>query len=809
MPALANLGGDLRYAARLLARSPGFTAVAILTLALGIGANTAMWSVLDAVLLRPLPYPESERIVVLGEKKACCEFAPTSPANFLDYRRQNRSFAALTAYFQRSFVLTRAGGAPAWLAGMVVMPDYFAVFGVPALLGRPLSPAVDTPGGSPAAVLGYGAWHRVFAADPAIVGRSILLNGRSFTVVGVMPPSFAPPGQADLWVSPRLAVPELADDSPPTLVLARGNNYLRPIGRLRPGVTVAQAEADIAGILRRVLRESPDEPKTALLKPLRDWVVGDVGNTLWTLAAAVGLILLIACANLANLLLARATVREREMALRASLGASPWRLLWQLVVETALLGATGGVLGIALALGALRLLSALAAQWLPRAREIHADPQVLLFAFAATLLAIAFAGLLPAVRGARAELHGALREGGRSGPAAGSQRLRRVLVVAEIAMSLALLVGAGLLLLSFSRLLANSPGFEPQGAIAAGIQLPPARYSQPAAVVSFYDRLLARVSALPGVTAAGVGDTLPFGDWSVNGDIQIEGRPRPRPGEAGITAEKRIASGGYFRALGIPLRRGRLFDDRDRGKELVAIVNENLARFAWPHEDPLGKRVDIFGDGWRTVVGVVGNLHANALDDKPTLDAYAPYMQAPDPRLDLVVRSSGDPLRLAPLLRAEVLAIDRDQPVSHVDLLSDLVARSFAGRRFHMLLIGAFALLALLLASLGIYGVMAYAVAQRTREIGVRIALGAGAREVCLLLLGGALATTAAGVAVGTALALGLGRGLQALLYGTASHDPAVFLAAALILAGVALLASLVPTLRALRIDPVRALRAE
>lgn len=809
MPSLANLGDDLRFAARLLRRNPGFTAVAALTLALGIGANTAMWSVLDAVLLRPLPYPESERIAVLGERKACCDFAPTSPANFLDYRRQNRGFEALAAYFPRSFVLTRAAGPPAQLAGQVVTPDYFAVFGVPALLGRTLSPAADPPGGAPAAVLGYGAWHRVFAADPAVVGSHVTLGGRSYAVVGVMPPDFAPPGPGDLWVTPRLAVPELADDSPATLVLARGTNYLRPIGRLRRGVSVARAQEDVAGILRRILREAPDEPKTARLQPLRDWVVGDVGRTLWTLAAAVGLVLLIACANLASLLLARATVREREMALRASLGASPGRLLSQLAVESALLGALGGALGLGLALGALRLVSALEAQWLPRAREIHAEARVFLFALAATLLAVALAGLLPAIRGARAGLHSALQEGGRAGAAAGGQRLRRVLVAAEIAMSLALLAGAGLLLRSFSRLLAISPGFEPRGAIAAGIQLPGARYPRPASIVAFYDRLLARAAALPGVAAAGLGDTLPFGGSNINGDIQIEGRPKPRPGEAGITAEKRVASGGYFRALKIPLLRGRLFDDRDRGPERVVLVNESLARFAWPGEDPIGKRIDVLGDGWQTVVGVVGNLHASALDDQPTLDTYLPYTQVPVPRLELVVRSAGDPLRLAPQIRAEVLAIDRDQPVAHVDLLADLVARSFAGRRFHMLLVGSFALLALLLAGLGIYGVMAYAVAQRTREIGVRIALGAGARAVCLLLLRGALALTAAGIAAGTALALGLGRGLQALLYGTESHDPAVLLAAAALLAAVALSASLVPTLRALRIDPVRALRAE
>jgi predicted permease len=395
---LETLGGDLRFAARLLGKSPGFTVVAVLTLALGIGANTAMWSVVDAVLLRPLAYPESERIAVFGEQKACCEFAPTSAANFLDYQRRNRSFDPLAAFFPRSFVLTRGAGGPLWLRGQVVTPDYFAVFGVPPLLGRTLSPAIDRPDGTPAAVLGYGAWHRYFAADPHVLGSYLTLGGRSYAVVGIMPAGFTTPGPADLWVSPRLAAPELAEGSRPDSMLARGNNYLRPIGRLRRGVTLAQARDDLAGILRQIERESPGEPKTARLRPLLEWMVGNVGRTLWTLSAAVGLILLIACANLANLLLARATVRRREMALRASLGASPRRLLRQLLVESALLGGLGGALGLALALASLRLVSALEAAWLPRAHEVHADPRVFLFALAATLLAVLLSGLLPAAR---------------------------------------------------------------------------------------------------------------------------------------------------------------------------------------------------------------------------------------------------------------------------------------------------------------------------------------------------------------------------------------------------------------------------
>ncbi len=813
MPRLESLTADLRFAARLLAKSPGFTAVAVATLALAIGANTAMVSIVDAVLLRPLPFPASERILVLGEKKACCEFAPTSPPNLLDDRRLNRSFAPLAAFFPRTFVLTRAHGAPLLLRGTVVTPDYFDVFRLPAAVGRTLEPALDHAGGPPAAVLSDGLWHREFAADRRVVGRALDLGGRSVTVVGVMPPEFAAASGADLWVSPRLAVPEIADDSQPDLVLKRGFNYLRPIGRLRPGVTAAGAQRDIDAILQRIQREDPDseQKRTAIAKTLLAVTVGDVGRTLWTLVGAVGLILLIACANLANLLLARATGREREMAIRASLGASPGRLARQLLVESALLGAAGGVLGLGLAVGSLRLGSSLLAAWLPRAREIHADSGVLLAALVSTLLAVVLAGLVPAVRGGRSALQTAIQEGGRGGAGAQGQGLRRAFVVAEIAMSLALLIGAGLLIRSFSHLLAISPGCDPDGVVVAGIQLPASRYPTDPAIAGFFDRLIERMAALPGVTAAGVGDTTPFGGSNINGDLEIEGRPQPRPGEA-ITAEKRVASSGYFRALRIPLLAGRLFDAGDRAGTSTVLVNEHLARFAWPHESAIGKRIAWERGRWLTVVGVVGNVHVDALDDAPTLDTYVPYAARPIPGLQLVVRSDprlGDPLRLAAQLRAEVLAIDRDQPISNVDLLSNLMQRSFAGRRFHMLLVGAFAFLALLLASLGIYGVMSYAVAQRTREIAVRIAVGAGRREVCGLLLGNALSTTAAGVAAGLLLAFALARGLESLLFGTASHDPAVFTGAALLLTAVALFASLPPMLRALRVDPVRALRGE
>jgi putative ABC transport system permease protein len=813
-----TIAADLRFAARLLWKSPGFTAVAVLTLALGIGANTAIFSVVDSVLLRPLPYRPGGELVVLGEEKPCCKFAPTAPGNLLDYQRYSRSFEQLAGTIWRNYVVRRSGGESLWLQGMEVTPNFFAVFGVPALRGRTLAAAIDRPGGPRAAVLAYGTWRERFGGDPRLLGSTILLNDHAFTVVGIMPPGFEPMSAADLWVSAGLPAPMWNDDPKADAVRTRDINYIRPIGRLRHGVSVAQARAEMVAISRRLELAFPGDnaKKVVRLEPALDYAVHEARPALWMLLGAVGLILLIACTNLANLLLARGSVRQREIALRASLGAGRWRLARQLLTETLMLTALGGGLGLLLARWSVNLLVALRPGNLPRVLEVGIHPEALLFAAAVTLAAGMLAGLAPAVgtlRTVRVDLGLALRQGGRGpGDAAGGRggnRLRHGLVVAEIAMSLALLIGAGLLIRSFGKLLAISPGFEAEGVLAADLPLPEARYRSDAQVVAFVDRLLRRTAALPGVAAAGIVDSVPFGHNEVNGDIYILGRPKPRPGEE-IDAEKREVSGGYFHAMRIPLRRGRTFDDRDSPSAPAVIVNENLARYAWPGQDPIGKQLR-WGDQdpWMTVVGVVGNVHQFSLDEKPTLDTYVPYRQVPAGAFTLVVRRAANPLGLATQLRQEVLALDREQPIARLGLLAEMVDRSLAQRRFQMLLIGSLALLALVLASLGVYGVTSYAVLQRTQEVGVRMALGARRGQVLALVLRGTLAMTGAGIATGVLGSLALGRFMQALLYGIGGDDPAVYALGCVTLVGVALVAAYLPARRTADIDPAITLRGE
>ena len=812
-----TIAADLRFAARLLRRSPGFTAVAVLTLALGIGANTAIFSVVDSVLLRPLPYRPGGELVVLGEEKPCCKFAPTAPANLLDYQRYSRSFEQLAGFTWYNFILRRPGAEPLWLQGLEVTPNFFAVFGVPALRGRTLEAAIDRPGGPRAAVLAYGAWRERFGGDPRVLGSSVQLSDHAYTVVGIMPRGFAPMSAADIWVSAALAAPMMNDNAKADAVLSRDDNYIRPVGRLLPGVSVTRARAELTAISRRLELAFPidNAKKTVRVERLLDYAVREARPALWMLLGAVALILLIACTNLANLLLARGSVRQREIALRASLGAGRWRLVRQLLTETLMLAALGGALGLLLASWGVHLLVALRPGNLPRVLEVRINPEALLFAAAVSLAAGLLAGLAPAagtLRTARVDLGSALKQGGRGtgGGGRGGHRLRRGLVVAEIAMSLALLIGAGLLIRSFGKLLAVSPGFEADGVLAAGLPLPQARYRSGAQVVAFVDQLLRRTAALPGVVAAGIVDAVPFGNSETDGGIYIFGRPKPRPGEE-IDAMKREVSGGYFRAIRIPLRRGRTFDDRDSPSAPAVIVNENLARYAWPNEDPIGKQLRWAdqGEPWMTVVGVVGNVHQFTLDEKPTLDTYVPYRQVPTHSFTLVVRRAANPLGLAAQLRQEVLALDRQQPISRLGLLSEMVDRSLAARRFQMLLIGSLALLALVLASLGVYGVMSYAVLQRTQEVGVRMALGARRGQVFALVLRGTLAMTGAGIAAGVLGSLALGRFLQALLYGIRSNDPAVFALGCATLLGVSLLAAYLPAQRAAEIDPAITLRAE
>jgi putative ABC transport system permease protein len=808
---LEDVGADLRFGARLLARSPGFTAVAGLTLALGIGANTAIWSVVDAVLLEPLPYRPGAEVVVLGEQKPCCKFAPLSAPKLRDYARASHSFAVLAASMGNSYVLNRAGGEPLFLLGNQVTANFFDVFGVPAFRGRTLEPAIDKPGAPCAALLSFGAWRRDFGADPHAVGRTVQINDRPCTLVGVMPRSFSFLSTADLWTASAFALPTPDSDTRGALLTQRDVNYLRPFGRLRPGVTLSAAQTELAAISGSLAREHPDSDaaKTAIARPMRQYLIRDAGPALWTLLGSVALILLIGCSNLASLLLARGKGREREVALRAALGAGRLRLVRQLLTETWLLAALGGCAGLLLAFWGVHLFAALGQEELPRIADLRIRPEALLFTAVLALAAGTLAGLAPVLHALGLDAGAVLKQGGRSARG-GGQRLRSVLVVAEIAMSLALLIGAGLLTRSFANLLAVNPGFNPDGVITGYVRLPPGRYPATAQITAFADRLMGRIAALPGVVGAGVIDAVPFGNGDVNGDITIAGRPPARPGEE-LIAEKKIVGGDYFRTLRIPVLAGRPFDDHDtRDGAAVVIVNQYLARTVWPQQSAVGRQLSWDGGKtWMTVVGVVGNVHLFTLDEAPMLDTYRPFRQNPIGAFALVARRSTSPLGLATQLRHEVLALDPRQPVSNLDLLANQVDESLAQRHYQMLLIASLAALALILASLGVYGLISYAVEQRAGEIGVRIALGARRGQVFALVMRGTLLTAVLGVAGGVAASLALGRWMETMLFAVHSRDLAVYAASCVTLLAIALLAAFLPARRAAGIDPVTTLRRE
>jgi putative ABC transport system permease protein len=806
--AMNSLAQDLRYSGRMLRKNPGFTAIAVLTLALGIGANTALFGVIDAVLLRPLPYPSSNRLAALGENKPCCRFSPLSAGNFLDYQARVKSFENLTAFVSRSFTLAE-GATPVMLRGQVVSVNFFDTLGVSSALGRTFNRALDLAGGPRAAVLSYGAWRTRFAGDAAAIGRALILSGEPFTVVGVMPASFQAPQAAEIWVSPRYSAPEWASDARPEAMRDYGRNYLIALGRLRRGISVDQANAELRVVSRQLEQEHPqaNAKKIAVAVALLDWSVGNIRPALWTMLGAVALTLLIACANLANLLLARGTVRQRELAIRASIGASRMRLIRQLVTETVVLSLLGGGVGILLALWGGRLARLVQPGSLPRASEIQAYPEVFVFALSLALITGLLTGIAPALRLAGTDLTQLLKTSGRGGSSSGGRRVRQALVAAEVCLSLALLVGAGLLGRSFSQLLHVDPGFDPGGVLAADLVLPKAKYDRKVKMDAFWTELRTRAAELPGVSEVGLIDSLPFNSGGASGDILFADRPKPRPGEI-VTAEMRTVSAGYFETLRIPLKRGRTFSNSDDGRQPVVIINENMARYAWPHQDAIGQRIS-WGEGepWMTVVGVVGNVHQYALNRASGLETYAPFQQYPLPVMTLAVRAQRDPGALAGPLREIVRSLDSVQPVANISLLSELVASSYAQRRFQMLLLGSLAALALLLAGIGIYGVVSYAVQQRTAEIGLRLALGAGGWNLLGLVLGGVLRMALLGACGGVVLSLLLGRVMRSLLFGVSSTDPLVYVGASAALIGLSLAAGYVPARRVMRIDPVIALR--
>jgi predicted permease len=804
---------DVRYGARSLLKSPGFTLVAVLALGLGIGANSAIFSVVNAVLLRPLPYNDAGRLfTMLGRNETLgAPFEDHSYPNFRDVRERCGACEQVATYKGGSTFLTTPGEEPERLRGIYATADLFPALGARPQLGRVYTREEDEAGRKRVMVISHGLWQRRFGGDPSIIGREVPLGG-STTIVGVMPKGFRFPAdnpEIDYWASltPILSQSDLN---------GRDNVSLNVILKTRADVTARQAQAEIETIARSLQAQYP-ETNTAVgftIKPLHDALVGDLKTALYVLLGAVGFVLLIACANVANLLLARAASRSKEISIRTALGASRGRIMRQLLTESLMLSAAGGALGLLLAAWGVDLLSAASPAAIPRVGEVGLDSRVVVFTVAVSVLTGLVFGLAPALQASKADVTDALKEGGRGGSeGARRNRLRSALVVVEVALSLVLLVCAGLLGQSFLRLLDVSPGFDPSNLLTMDIALRQSKYPRPEDRRQFFEGFLARARTTPGVQAVALIDVLPLGGSFEAYTFSIEGRQPYAPGQA-PSADRRRVSHDYHRTLGIPVVRGRAFNERDdAAAPPVLIVNETFARLVFPGEDPLGKRIGI-SDGVdnpvREIVGVAGDVRHAGLESEAGLEYYVPAAQAQPSRMTVVARTAGvEPSALAGTLRALVRESDKESPIFNVRTMEELLARSVAQKRFSALLLGSFALVALLLAALGIYGVMAYSVTQRTHEIGVRVALGAQPRDVLRMVIRQGMLLTAAGIAAGLLCALLLTRVLSTLLFGIGATDPLTFLGVAAVLASAALVACYLPARRATKVDPLVALRYE
>jgi len=806
---------DLKFAFRQLLKNPGFTAVAVLTLALGIGANTAIFSVVNAVLLRPLPYPDAGRLVWIWENNLPKNLPinPASPGNFNDWRNQSRVFENLSAWEGENFNLTDHGE-PERVLGAKVFSDFFDVLGVRPTLGRSFLPEEDRAGANPVALLGHGLWQRRFGGDTNILGQALTVDGKRFTIIGIIPHGGGVPfNHFELWVPFALDAARLA---------AHGDRFLRPLGRLKPGVSIKQAQVELGGIARRLEQAYPQENTGAGVNiiPLKEMFTGEMRTPLLVLLGAVGFVLLIACANVANLMLARSSAREKEIALRAALGATRLRLARQLFTETLLLCTLGTAAGLALAMYGVQLLRllvpAVSSNYkvsIPGLDEIGLDRSVLLFTLGLSFITALLCGLAPALKTSALDLNDALKEGGRAS-ATGFRggRFRSLLVISEVALAFLLLIGAGLMIESFRHLREVPLGFDADNVFTMSLSLPEVKYPGEQQRADFFEQLVERVQTLPGVESAAVANYLPLsGHWGSVG-FTIEGRPALAAGDY-LVANVCTVNPSYFGAMKIPVIDGRGFSAADRLKARpVVTINRTMARRFWPNENPIGKRLNL-GTAetpeFCEIIGVVGDVKHFGPDAESRPQIYISHLQSPAKWMSLIVRTARNPLSLVAEARAQLRAIDPAQPVYDIQTLDTLVSQSIAPRRFAMLLLATFAMVALLLGAIGIYGVISYGVSKRTHEIGIRMALGARRHDVLGLVVRRGMKLALIGVGAGLAGALAASRVLQSLLFEVQPFDPLVFLLVTLTLTAVALLACWLPARRASKVDPMEALRHE
>ena len=810
---------DLSHGIRTLLKNPGFTAVAVLSLAIGIGANSAIFSVTNALLLRPLPYKDADRLVILWSRSPGLNVPQDwfSPGQYLDVKTQNTVFDETAITIGASFNLT-GSVAPEHIDGARISSSMFSLLGANAMLGRVLLPEEDQPGKPPTVILSYGFWQRYFGGDHGVLGRPLTMNGNDFTIVGVMPAGFS----LNKEVMPAVNGIENADLLVPlplgeTARSNRGNEDFNIFARLRPGITISQAQAEMDILADRMKQQypanyPPNGGLTISVVPLLQQVVGDINFALKVLFGAVGFVLLIACANVANLLLSRAAVRQKEFAIRAAVGASRGRLVRQLLTESMLLAFAGGLVGVGIAYLTLKALRVFGPDNIPRLDEVSIDGRVMAFTCLIALLTGVFFGLAPALRGSRVDLNEALKEGGRGGASGrGSHRARKLLVVSEVALSLLLLIGAGLLIRSYQRVWIAYPGFDSHNVLSLRLSLPPVKYPKPESITQFFRRVVERLKEAPEVESVATTYSLPMSTVALAWEpITVEGHV-PSGVQELIISNVRIVSPDYFRTMRIPLVRGRYFDEHDtRGAPETVIVDEAMAERFWPGEDPLGKRLQRGGSGaWRTVVGVISNAKQYSAEKEPPIAVYYPSEQFAARNMFVVIRTTRDPAGMTESITEEIQALDPEMPVFDVGTMDQRLHDSLARRRFSMFLLGLFAVVASILAAIGIYGVMAYSVNERTHEIGIRLALGAPPANVRQLVIRQALVLTSLGIATGLAGAFALTRVLSSLLFGVSATDVLTFVITPIVLGGVGLLASYVPARRAARVDPMIALRSE